>query len=99
VQRAVYRVVLESLTNVRRHAARATEVTVSVRRAAEDRDAVDVTVTDDGGRGGLLRLDRRRGGGTGLAELAARVEALGGTLTAGPREKGWRVRARIPIRG
>jgi signal transduction histidine kinase len=99
VQRAVYRVVLESLTNVRRHAARATEVTVSVRRAAEDRDAVEVTVTDDGGRGGLLRLDRRRGGGTGLVELAARVEALGGTLTAGPREKGWCVRARIPIRG
>lgn len=97
VQRAVYRVVLESLTNVRRHAAKATEVTVSVRRAAEDRDAVEVTVTDDGGRGGLLRLDRRRGGGTGLVELAARVEALGGTLTAGPQEKGWRVRARIPI--
>lgn len=97
VQRAVYRVVLESLTNVRRHAAKARTVTVSVRRPAEDRGAVEVTVTDDGGgRGGLRRLERR-GGGTGLLELATRVEALGGTLTAGPQEKGWRVRARIPI--
>jgi len=96
VQRAVYRVVLEALTNVRRHAARATEVKVTVRRPAEDREAVEVTVTDDGGRGGLLGFDRR-GGGTGLIELTTRVEALGGTLTAGQQEKGWCVRARVPI--
>lgn len=92
-QRAIFRVVLEALTNVRRHAAKATEVRVAVQCAG---DTVEVTVDDDGGRGGLRGADRR-GGGTGLIELNERVTALGGTLTAGPREKGWRVTASIPI--
>src|SRR5690606_4010789 len=62
VQRAVFRVVLESLTNVRRHAPKATEVRVAVRRvdgAAEE--TVEVSVVDDGGRGGRLIADRRGG--------------------------------------
>jgi len=99
VQRAVFRVVLESLTNVRRHAPKATEVRVAVRRvdgAAEE--TVEVSVVDDGGRGGRLIADRR-GGGTGLIDLNERVVALGGTLTAGPEGKGWRVTARLPIAG
>ena len=44
----VYRIVIEALTNVRRHAATATTVVVDVRQA---RDAVEVAVIDDGGTG------------------------------------------------
>jgi signal transduction histidine kinase len=108
-QRAIFHVVLESLTNIRRHAAKATEVRVTVRRArtaakdardAEDakdaEDTVEVTVVDDGGRGGRPSADRR-GGGTGLISLNERVAVLGGTLTAGPEGKGWRVRASLPV--
>ncbi|MEU4201580.1 ATP-binding protein [Streptomyces sp. NPDC039022] len=88
---AAYRVVLESLTNVRRHAPHATRVVVEVRRTAEG--SVEVTVADDGGGvpGGT-----RSGGGTGLAGLAERVDALGGSLRAGPRDEGWRVGCVLP---
>ncbi|OKI09470.1 two-component sensor histidine kinase [Streptomyces sp. CB02923] len=88
---AAYRVVLESLTNVRRHAAQATRVVVAARRTAGG--SVEVTVTDDGGGtpGGT-----RHGGGTGLAGLSERVDALGGTLRAGPHGGGWRVGCVLP---
>jgi signal transduction histidine kinase len=85
---AAYRVVVEALTNVRRHAAGADEVTVTVTWAA---DAVEVAVVDRGDPAPAAAP--RHGGGTGLAELALRVETLGGTLTWGPHEGGWRVRA------
>ncbi|MEV7780536.1 histidine kinase [Kitasatospora sp. NPDC088351] len=95
----VYAVVLESLTNVRRHAPGATEVAVRV--TAGPGRAVEVSVTNDGGaaRGpkGLLR--RRVGGGTGLAGLAERAAAHGGTLEAGPyRPSGWRTVCVLPVR-
>ncbi len=88
---SAYRVVLEALTNVRRHAPRAARVVVEVRRTADG--SVEVTVADDGGGvpGGT-----RDGGGTGLAELAERVDALGGVLQAGPRGGGWRVGCVLP---
>ena len=96
VQAAAFRVVQEALTNVRRHAADAAEVTVGLSRA--DR-RLEVTVTDDG-HGGTQLPPAAHGGGFGLVGLTERVTALGGELHAGPREgHGWEVRAVFPVAG
>ncbi|MGW1378011.1 sensor histidine kinase [Streptomyces sp. NPDC002446] len=87
-----YRVVLEALTNVRRHAPQAGRVEVFAGRTADR--AVEVSVTDDAGA--AAPSGARRGGGTGLAGLDERVGALGGTLEAGPHGPGWRVRCLLP---
>ena len=97
VATTVYRTVVEALTNVRRHVPAATRVVVSV--APDDgpgRPRLRATVTDDGGAGPPPTGARR--GGLGLPGLAERLEALGGTLTAGPHEGGgWRVTAVLPL--
>jgi len=90
---AVYRVVQESLANAARHAPGSpVRVAVAV-RAGE----VDVMVGDSGGPG----RSRIQGGpgGVGLVGMRERVEALGGTLAAGPVGPGWRVRATLPRAG
>ena len=84
---AVYRVVQESLANATRHAPGA-PVTVAVRVGAAE---VEVTVADTGGP-----APARGPGGVGLVGMRERVEALGGTLTAGPTATGWQVRALLP---
>jgi signal transduction histidine kinase len=96
VQAAAYRVVQEGLTNVRRHAADATEVTVGL---AYDGRALEVTVNDDG-RGGTRLPQAAHGGGFGLVGLTERVTALGGELRTGPRsdQRGWEVKAVLPTR-
>ncbi|MFI9626609.1 sensor histidine kinase [Streptomyces sp. NPDC052042] len=91
---AAYRLVLEALTNVRRHAASASHVTVSVART--DDSTLRVCVTDDGGSGKPL-LAHRVGGGTGLVGLDERFRVLGGTLTAGPFSDGWQVVGTLPL--
>lgn len=92
VTTTVYRVVQESLTNVSRHAPHARSVEVSV---AQDRQAVRVEVLDDAPpapAGSPLRS------GYGLVGMRERVEALGGTLCAGPRPRqGWSVIATLPV--
>ncbi|NEC88493.1 sensor histidine kinase [Streptomyces sp. SID12501] len=94
VQVAAYRVVQEALTNVRRHAADATEVTVGL---AHDGRVLEVTVCDDG-RGGTRLPQAARGGGFGLVGLTERVTALGGALRTGPspEHRGWEVTATLP---
>lgn len=94
VQAAACRVVQEALTNVRRHAADATEVTVGL---AYDGRVLEVTVRDDG-RGGARLPQAARGGGFGLVGLTERVTALGGELRTGPRpaRRGWEVTAILP---
>ncbi|MGV9771751.1 sensor histidine kinase [Streptosporangium sp. NPDC003464] len=92
VTSTVYRVVQESLTNVSRHAPHARSVTVSV---DQDRDTVTVEVVDDAPPT-LARHHPR--GGYGLAGMRERLEALGGTLRAGPRPgAGWSVLATLPV--
>ncbi|MEW9528070.1 sensor histidine kinase [Microbispora sp. NPDC049125] len=94
VTSTVYRVVQESLTNIARHARRARSVTVSV---VQDGGAVTVEVADDAPQGPARH---HRGGGYGLVGMRERLEALGGTLRAGPRPgAGWSVLATLPVPG
>jgi signal transduction histidine kinase len=88
-----YRIVVEALTNVRRHAPTATRVDVSV---TGDACGVEVRVRDH--TAGAPPEQRRAGrGGRGLSGLREQVAAGGGTLTAGPCEGGWEVVAVIPV--
>ena len=86
----VHRLITESLTNVRRHAPRATEVCVSV--GHDQRNSLTVEVVNDGA------ARPARPGGYGLIGMSERVSAVGGTVQAGP-EAGhrWRVAARLPL--
>ena len=94
VNTTVCRVVQEALTNVARHAAGAREVTVAL---AHDRRAIRVEVTDDAPPG-APRFPHS--GGYGLVGMRERVEALGGTLSAGPGpDAGWSVLATLPAPG
>ncbi|MFI5613478.1 sensor histidine kinase [Amycolatopsis sp. NPDC051903] len=85
----VHRLITESLTNVRRHAPRASEVHVRVRR---DQHHLVVEVGNNGA------AKPARPGGYGLIGMTERVTAVGGTVSAGP-EPGhrWRVAARLPL--
>ena len=84
-------VVQEALTNAMKHAPGAR---VSVRLTADD-EAVDIDVRSVGG--GPPTVLAATGAGLGLTGMRERIEALGGTLEAGPgADGGWRVRARLP---
>lgn len=86
-----YIVVQEALTNVLRHA-HASTAQVAVRRVPA---GLEVSVTDDG-RGG--DTSSATGQGLGIPGMRSRVEALGGSVEAGPLpERGFRVRAVVPV--
>lgn len=95
-----HRIVVEALTNIRRHAPGATSVEVRVRRCD---GALQVSVADDGGSAAPAATASesgsglRRTGGLGLTGLAERIGALGGHLRAGPDGAGWRLTARLPL--
>jgi len=94
---AAYRIVQESITNVRRHSsARAAAV-----RVGFDAAGVTITVEDDGppvapgATAGLGATGSSRG--TGVAGMASRASELGGSFTAGPLPGGgFRVAAWLP---
>ncbi|MBB5084081.1 signal transduction histidine kinase [Nonomuraea endophytica] len=85
------RVILESLTNVLRHAGRPrTWVRIDYR---PERLCVRVDNAAP-----TPEAARTPGGGRGIPGMRARVETCGGTLTAGPLEPfAWSVRAILPI--
>jgi signal transduction histidine kinase len=87
VDLAAYRIVQEALTNVTRHA----DATAAVVRVRPDHDTVLVEVEDDGtGAPGAP--------GNGILGMRERAQALGGSLTTGPRpDGGFRVHARLPL--
>ncbi|MEV0641541.1 sensor histidine kinase [Streptomyces sp. NPDC050619] len=90
VDRAVYRIVQESLTNAARHAGPA-KVQVRLDYGEEE---LTICVDDDG------HADPARPPlpGIGLTGMRERVTALGGTLHTAPRaEGGFSVRARLPV--
>ncbi|MEV8230050.1 histidine kinase [Streptomyces sp. NPDC079167] len=89
VTTTAHRVVMEALTNVRKHAHGCTEVRVRVYRSAE---RLTVRVSDDG----LPRHVSRNG--FGLKGLAERVGLIGGRVQAGPvTAGGWGVEATLPV--
>lgn len=84
-----YRIVQEALTNVVRHA-HAHQANVAV---AYHRNALDITVTDDGPGPALSPVH-----GHGLIGMRERVALHGGQFAAGPcRPRGFRVHAILPI--
>ncbi|MFD0581642.1 sensor histidine kinase [Dactylosporangium darangshiense] len=87
---AVYRIVQEALTNALKHAA-ASKVVVTVRH---DGAGVTLEVVDDGPGA----PQPAGGSGRGLAGMAERVQALGGTLsTQHLTPAGFRVLAQLPV--
>lgn len=107
VDHTVYRILQESITNVIRHVG-PTRVTVALDYGT---DALEVRVTDDGGRGAggddTVGARPRAGAadgrsatepGRGIVGMRERCGLLGGELSAGPRPcGGFEVRARLPL--
>ncbi len=94
VDRALFRLAQESITNATRHARNATGVTVSV---DADQFRVRLSVVDDGDPRGF---DAKHDIGFGLVGMTERASLLGGTLEAGPNpHRGWTVSAVLPKTG
>lgn len=89
VATTAHRVVMEALTNVRKHAHGCAEVQVHVVRSG---DSLTVRVGDDG------RPHPASTGGFGLKGLAERVGLIGGRIQSGPvTGGGWGVEATLPV--
>ncbi|TDD21852.1 two-component sensor histidine kinase [Kribbella turkmenica] len=93
VDRAVHRVVQESLTNASKHAPGAS-VTVTVTSGPDD---VRVRIVDTGAARAVP--SSVPSSGRGLDGLRERVRLVGGTLTAGPHKDGFEVVATMPRAG
>jgi signal transduction histidine kinase len=88
---AAYRLVQESLTNVRKHGGAAVMAAVTLRFTD---DGLVIRVSDDG-RGGAAESD---GAGHGLAGMRERMELYGGTVDCGPRPGGgYLVTGKLPF--
>ena len=93
VELSAYRIIQESLTNALKYAGKGATATVTVRRK---RDAVTVTVEDDGR--GVISDVAAVSGGNGIAGMGERVAALGGSLETGARKGGgFRIYAVLPV--
>lgn len=91
VEAGLFRVAQEAITNARRHARRASLISVLISGSA---DAVHLTVTDDGDP---VRPGTNAGSGYGIIGMTERAALLGGRLHAGRGPAGhWIVEALIP---
>jgi signal transduction histidine kinase len=88
---SLYRTAQEALTNVRRHAENSPVTIALVYRA----DAVCLTVENE--LPGASPGRPTAAAGYGLAGIAERAQAVGGTSTAGPDGPRWRVAVRMPV--
>jgi len=86
----VYRVAQEALTNIRKHA-QASRVEI---RLAYEPSGTRLIIEDIGRCGEGPAPDE--GTGYGLTGMSERAELLGGTLTAGPTDGGFRVDLQVP---
>jgi signal transduction histidine kinase len=91
VQLAAYRIVQESLTNARRHAAGASA------RVGLSFDADRLLITVENGAG-AMRNGSSAGTGVGIVGMKERAAAVGGALRATPSPDGFRVAAELPYR-
>ncbi|MFI0421794.1 sensor histidine kinase [Spongiactinospora sp. 9N601] len=92
VSTTVARIVVEALSNVRRHVPDAESVRATISRAGPN---VVTSVVNGPGRGAPARPPSTR---LGLPALEERVRSLGGTFAAGPHPHGgWQVLAEIPV--
>ncbi len=87
VEKAVYRLVQEGMTNSLRHGM-ATEIVIYL---WQDRDALRIIVRDNGKSSGDIKE------GIGISGMRERVDALGGNLQVGPGPDGFEVKAMIPL--
>lgn len=86
VEVAAYRIAVEAITNAVRHADPShIELEIAVD------DDLEITVLNDG------TAASRWEPGVGLTSMRERAAELGGTVDAGPRTNGGRVRARLPL--
>jgi two-component system NarL family sensor kinase len=85
---AAYRIVVEALTNVVRHAGASSAI---VQLALREQDLV-LAVRDDGGS------DAPWTPGVGIASMRERAAQVGGTLRTTGAPSGWLVEATIPVR-
>lgn len=103
---SIYRVIQESLTNCSRYAGAGAEVDVRLRYGSTDLE-VEVSDARSAGRPASAAPDSvqadsglrstSEGLGLGIVGMRERMNALGGSLEAGPKSRGgWIVRARIP---
>src|SRR3546814_3932770 len=81
----VYRVVQEALTNVTRHGGRRPRARVDLSTVGPE---IIARVTNTG------TFTAATGSGKGLIGMRERVDAVGGTLSAGPTGDGWAVEVR-----
>jgi len=108
VDAAVYRVAQEAVTNARRHARGANQITI---RLFVDDDDLVLQIDDDGvqERGPRSSASPGDGYGYGLVGMAERTQLLGGRFWAGPMTTdpssktagaatGWRVEGRFPLK-
>jgi signal transduction histidine kinase len=86
----VYRVAQQTLTNIRKHARTSR---VEIRLAYEPHKTR--LIVEYFGRCGQ-RPAPDEGTGHGLTGMSERAELLGGTLTAGPTDGGFRVELQVP---
>lgn len=91
---AVYRIVQESLTNVRKHSPGAA---ATVRVTRRDRVVV-VEVVNGPARADAVASGAAGAGGRGLLGMGERVRVYGGSLAVGPEpDGGWRVHVELPL--
>jgi signal transduction histidine kinase len=95
VDLSAYRIIQEALTNVVRHAGGGARCTVSVGYGDE---ALDIRVTDDGGRSLVLTPAAVTGTGHGIIGMRERANLCGGEFSAGPLpDGGFQVTATLPL--
>lgn len=88
---AAYRIALEAMTNVVRHA-QAENCGVNVTLVEDGRSHLQIAVVDDG-----IGLPRDLHSGVGLRSMRERAEELGGSLAVVAEKKGARVTAVLPL--
>lgn len=96
VHKGLASVLRELVTNVIKHAD-AGQVAVSIRLS--DAGRIFVAVEDDGKGRSPVQPEETPSGGNGLANIAKRIEKLGGSLNGGGGVSGTRIEFEVPLTG